>query len=167
MNYAVLLKYTANHLYHIILLHHFVSIRKFQPNDMFPVIKLASEILTEHYNPSLFNYFYETFPEGFLVAEKFHKIVGFILGVKISPETSRILMLAVSENQRRQGIGSVLLNHFLKEIFIQNIKHVELEVRTNNKQAIKFYQNHGFNIVDTISKVYQNGEDAYIMRRVL
>lgn len=134
---------------------------------MFPVIKLASEILTEHYNPSLFNYFYETFPEGFLVAEKLHKIVGFIVGVKISSETSRILMLAVSENQRKKGMGSVLLNHFLKEILIQNIKHVELEVRTNNKQAIKFYRNHGFNIVDTISKFYQNGEDAYIMRRVL
>ena len=134
---------------------------------MFPVIKLASEILTERYNPSLFNYFYETFPSGFWVAEKLHKIVGFIVGVKISSEAARILMLAVAEKQRRQGIGFALLNHFLKEIFTQNIKHVELEVRTSSNQAIKFYQKHGFDIIDTISKFYQNGEDAYIMRRVL
>lgn len=134
---------------------------------MFPVIKLASKTLTERYNPSLFNYFYETFPPGFWVAEKLHKIVGFVIGAKISSETARILMLAVAEKQRRQGIGFALLNHFLKEMFTQNIKHVELEVRTSSNQAIKFYQKHGFDIIDTISKFYQNGEDAYIMRRVL
>ncbi|UCH71422.1 MAG: hypothetical protein JSW62_03215, partial [Thermoplasmatales archaeon] len=58
------------------------TIRKFQPNDMFSTIKLASETLTEHYNPSLFNYFYEIFPNGFIVAEKNRKIIGFIIGVK-------------------------------------------------------------------------------------
>ena len=134
---------------------------------MFSVIKLASETLTERYNPSLFNYFYETFPQGLWVAEKLHKIVGFIVGVKTNPETARILMLSVSEKQRRQGIGSTLLNHFLKEIYTQGTKHVELEVKINNNQAIKFYQKHGFNIIDTIPKFYQNGEDAYIMGRGL
>jgi len=83
---------------------------------MFPVIKLASETLPEQYNPSLFNYFYETFPQGFLVAEQFHKIVGFIVGVKTSTDIARILMLAVSEPQRRQGIGTLLLNQLLKEL---------------------------------------------------
>lgn len=144
-----------------------LTIRKFQPTDMFSVIKLASETLTERYNPSIFNYFYETFHQGLWVAEKLHKTVGFIVGVKTSTETARILMLAVLKQHRRQGIGTELLNHFLKEIFIQNIKHVELEVRTNNKQALKFYQNHGFHIEDIIPKFYQNREDAYLMRRVL
>jgi len=134
---------------------------------MFSVIKLASETLTEHYNPILFNYFYETFPDGFWVAERLHKIIGFIVGVKTTSETARILMLAVTEKQRRQKIGTTLLNNFLKEAFIQNIKHVELEVRTDNKQAIKFYQKHGFEIAEIISKFYQNEDDAYIMRRVI
>jgi len=143
------------------------TVRKFQPNDMFSVIKLASDTLTERYNPSLFNYFYETFPQGFWVAENLHKTVGFIVGGKTSTETARILMLTVSEKQRRQGIGTTLLNNFLKELFFQNIKHVELEVRTNNNLAIKFYQKHGFIIADIVSKFYQNGGDAYLMRRVL
>lgn len=144
-----------------------LTIRNFQPNDMFSVIKLASETLTEHYNPSLFNYFYETFPQGFIVVEKLHKIVGFIVGVKTSTETTRILMLSISEEHRRQGIGSTLLNHFLKEMSIQNMKHIDLEVRTDNKKAIKFYQKNGFNIIEIIPKFYQNGEDAYKMRRVI
>jgi ribosomal-protein-alanine N-acetyltransferase len=134
---------------------------------MFPVIKLVSETLPEQYNPSLFNYFYETFPQGLLVAERLHKIVGFIVGVKTSVEAVRILMLAVSEPQRRKGIGTLLLNQLLKELAIQNIKHVGLEVRTDNRPAISFYQKHGFEKREILSHFYQNGDDAYLMRRVI
>lgn len=134
---------------------------------MFSVIKLASETLTEHYNPSLFNYFYETFPEGFWVAEKLQKIVGFIVGGKTIIDTARILMLAVSEKHRKLGIGSTLLKNFLREMALQNIKHVELEVKTENKQALKFYQKHGFKVEEVISKFYQNGEDAYLMKKTI
>ncbi len=140
------------------------TVRTFQPDDMFPVIKLASETLPECYNPSLFNYFYETFPQGFLVNEKLHKIVGFIVGAKTTPDTARILMLAVAKQHRRYGVGKSLLNQFLKELTLQNIKHIELEVRIDNKQAIKFYQKHGFDITDVLTNFYQNGEDAYLMR---
>jgi len=89
-------------------------IRKFKPTDMFKVIKLSSETLTEQYNPSLFNFFYESYPKGFIVAEKAHRIIGFIIGVKTTHISSRILMLSVSELYRRQNIGSLLLNEFLK-----------------------------------------------------
>ena len=143
------------------------KIRIFQPNDMFPVIKLASETLTERYNPSLFNYFYETFNQGFLVAEKHHKIVGFIVGVKTSSKDARILMIAVSEKQRGKKIGSALLNQFLKEIIIQKIKRVELEVKTSNNVAIEFYRKHRFTIIGIIPKFYQSDEDAYTMRLIL
>jgi len=134
---------------------------------MFSVIKLASEILTENYSPSLFNYFYETFPQGFIVAEKHHKIIGFIVGVPIRSENARILMLSISESQRRQNIGSKLLEQFLKEATLQNIKNIELEVRTDNNKAIKFYQKHGFDITEKLSKFYQNGEDAYTMKKTI
>lgn len=144
-----------------------LKIRLFKPDDMFPAIKLASKTLTEQYNPSLFNYFYETFPQGFIVAEKAHKIVGFIIGVKTISETAKILMLSVSESHRNQNIGSALLTRFLKEILNENVKHVELEVRTDNEKAIKFYEKHGFKITEKIPKFYQNGEDAYTMKRSL
>ena len=54
------------------------TIREFHPTDMFSVIKLASDTLPERYNPSLFTYFYETFPKGFLIAETGLKIIGFL-----------------------------------------------------------------------------------------
>ncbi|KYK34842.1 MAG: hypothetical protein AYK22_04620 [Thermoplasmatales archaeon SG8-52-3] len=140
-----------------------ISVRKFQPTEMFSVIKLASETLTERYNPSIFNYFYETFHEGFIIAEENHKIIGFLIGVKINPEYAKILMLAVSKNHRKQGIGSKLLNQFFKVILFEKIKKIDLEVRIKNKTAIKFYKKHGFTIDKTQNEFYQTGEDAYTM----
>jgi len=134
---------------------------------MFSIIKLSIDTLTERYTPSLFNYFYETFPDGFWVCEKHHKLVGFIIGVKTNSEIARIVMLAVSKDYRRQGVGNILLSNFLREVLIKNIKHVELEVNINNNSAIEFYRKHGFEIIDTLIEFYQNGEDANVMRLIL
>ncbi len=142
-------------------------IRHFNPKDMFYVIKLASETLTEHYNPSLFSYFYEIFPDGFLVVEYNGRIIGFIIGVLTSTNSARILMIGVSSQYRRKGIGSKLIEELLKEFIERNIAYVELEVSTDNKTAISFYHKHGFKIIDHIQHFYQDGRDAYVMRRLL
>ena len=134
---------------------------------MFSVIKIAFTTLPEQYNPSIFNHFYESFPQGFLVAEQHHKLIGFITGLKISETTAKILMLAVLKHHRKKGIGSALLTQFLKELYFQHIIQVDLEVRTTNTTALEFYKKHGFLIIDTIPRFYQNGEDAYIMRKTL
>ncbi len=144
-----------------------LTIRRIQPQDIFSVIKIAHESLPERYQPNIFNTFYESFPQGFLIALKHHKIVGFLIGVKTHDSIAKILMLSVNENHRKQGIGSALLINFLQEMLLQNIRLVNLEVRTNNKIAITFYKKHGFDIQETITGFYQNGEDAHSMRQVL
>ena len=134
---------------------------------MFSVIKLASETLTERYNPSIFNYFFETFSDGFIVAEKKPKIIGFLIGVKINLEYAKILMLAVSKFYRKKNIGTKLLNQFLEVSSIENLNRIELEVRTKNNIAIKFYQKHGFKIKEKQNEFYQSGEDAYTMIKII
>ena len=130
---------------------------------MFSVIKLASETLTEQYSPSLFNFFYESYPKGFIVAEKEHKIIGFIIGVKTTIYTSRILMLSVSKKYRRQKIGSSLLIEFLKVMLNEKVKCIELEVRTDNQKAKNFYIRYGFKIKGKIEDFYQDSKSAYTM----
>ena len=152
--------YTLQNFYNYVL-----TIRKFQPDDMFSIIKIAHETLTERYNPTFFNYFYETFPEGFWIAEKHHKPIAFIAGTITDQETAKILMISVKREHRKQNIGRNLLKQFLKETNLRNIKQIELEVRTDNKEAIAFYKKHGFDIIRTIPKFYQNGEDAYLMKK--
>lgn len=132
---------------------------------MFSVIKLASESLTEKYSPNIFNYFHETFPEGFIIAEKYHKIIGFILGVPLDDKTTKILMIVVSNEHRRQGIGTKLLQRFIKKISLTNIQNIELEVRIDNTNAIKFYRKNNFQVTDQLSHFYQDGQSAYIMKK--
>ena len=134
---------------------------------MFAVIKLASKTLPEQYNPSLFNYFYETFPKGFIVAEFGKKIIGFIVGLPINSKTAKILMLSVSEDHRKKQIGSKLLNQLLMLLKKKKIENIELEVRTINRKAIKFYEKHGFKIIEKLTDFYQNGEAGYMMRKII
>ena len=140
-------------------------LRRFKPEDMLSVIRLASETLTERYNPSLFSYFYEVFPDGFLVGEYNGRIIGSIREGLISTYSGRILMIGVSSAYRRKGFGSKLMERLLKEFLIRNIPYVELEVSIDNISAISFYNKHGFEIVDRIKHFYQDGRDAYVMRR--
>ena len=144
-----------------------LKIRRVHPDDIFPVINLAFETLPERYNPTIFNQFFESFPEGFLIALDSHTFIGFLIGVKTAPSTARILMLAVEETHRRQGIGSALLQQFLREITTHDVTRVDLEVRTSNHPALAFYQARGFILQGILPHFYQNGEDAYSLRKEL
>ena len=146
---------------------HEFMIRKFQATDMFSTIRIASETLTEQYSPNLFNYFYETFPELFLVAEKHHKTIGFITGIQLTNEIARIVMLSILPSYQRQHIATELFNELLLTLIEKNVKQISLEVKTDNKKAISFYKKHDFTIIDTIEKFYQNGENAFMMTRLL
>jgi ribosomal protein S18 acetylase RimI-like enzyme len=144
-----------------------LEIRQVQADDIFSVITIAYDMLPERYNPAIFNQFYEAFPEGFLVAELHHALLGFLVGTRIDRNHARILMLAVKPPYQRQQIGSKLLLRFLKDMRTCGMTMVELEVRTNNHVAIEFYRRHGFSIQETLAHFYQNGDAAYQMRRDL
>ena len=144
-----------------------LEIRQVQPDDIFSVVSIAYDMLPERYNPAIFNQFYEAFPEGFLVAEIHHALLGFLVGIRIDRHQARILMLAVKKPHQRHQIGSKMLIRFLNDMRTYGITTVELEVRTTNHIAIDFYRKHGFTIQETLAHFYQNGDAAYQMRRDL
>jgi ribosomal-protein-alanine N-acetyltransferase len=144
-----------------------LELRQVQPDDIFSVITIAYDMLPERYNPAIFNQFYEAFPEGFLVAELHHAVIGFLVGTRMDAHRARILMLAVKTQHQRRQIGSQLLLRFLNDMRTYGITIVELEVRTTNRIAIDFYRKYGFEIQETLSHFYQNGDAAYQMRRDL
>jgi len=131
---------------------------------MFQVIELASSLLTEHYDPTLFTYFYEAYPCGMLVCEHSHHIIGFAIGLPYTEHIGRIVMIAVHPSHQRRRIGSTLLKELLKEFRDKQLSIIELEVKTTNQQAIFFYKKHHFEIIELFPHFYQNGEDAYLMR---
>lgn len=144
-----------------------VIIRRFKKDDFFPVMKLIYNLFPERYDPHLIINLFETFPEGFLVAEENNRVVGFILGVKPSKDAARILLLGVDKGERKKGVGSCLLNQFINAMIVKGSKRIELEVRVSNREAVRFYKKHGFHTVRTLPSFYRTGEDAYLMMRWL
>lgn len=139
-------------------------LQQFKPEDMFNVLKLASNVLSEHYNPTLFSYFYESCPWGFWTAHAHQKLAGFIIGIPFSDDYAKILMIGVLPSLQKKGLGSMLLQQLLTELTTRNISTIELDVAVNNNKAICFYQKHNFYIVERLPCFYQNGEDAFVMR---
>ncbi len=143
-----------------------LKIREVQSEDIYSILKLAYETLPERYNPLIFNHFYEYFRNSFLVAEKNHKIIGFLIGI-ITNNFAKILMISINVDYRKQGVATILLNKFFEQMISKNINIIELETRVDNTAAISFYKKHGFKEIEKIKNFYQNGEDAILLKKKL
>ena len=106
-----------------------------------------------------------------MLADKNQKIYGYyknniILGfihLTISFDEADIVDINIQKDFRNQGLGSSMINYAL---CTNNLKKLNLEVRENNINAIKFYEKLGFVKVRTIKNYYGN-ENAFFMIKVL
>lgn len=131
------------------------------------IAKLANSILQEDYKLSMFTNVYESWPDGFLLAEADGQYLGTLISIISEPKTARILVLVVNDSYRRQGIASKLLNIFVQKAVLIGISRLTLEVRMSNKAAITFYEQRRFKIVSTIPVYYKDGEGAFVMERTI
>ncbi|HYA32523.1 MAG TPA: ribosomal protein S18-alanine N-acetyltransferase [Candidatus Bathyarchaeia archaeon] len=141
-------------------------IRKFRPSDFEQVIAIEKEAFGE-YNPILFMAAYETFADGFLVAEHDGRVVGFLTTVAVSLFDVKILSIAVDKRCQNKGFASMLLKALFQVLRAKGIPRLLLEVRLSNIRAQRLYVSLGFNLVKVITAYYQDGEDAYLMEKRL
>jgi ribosomal-protein-alanine N-acetyltransferase len=141
-------------------------IRRFEPSDFERVIAIEKEAFDE-YNPILFMAAYESFPEGFLVAEEDGYVVGFITAVSISHLEVKVLSIAVDKACQNRGFASMLLKSLFELLRTKAILRLLLEVRLSNVHAQRLYLSLGFSRVKKIYAYYQDGEDAYLMEKLL
>ena len=82
---------------------------------------------------------------------------GFSLIRSVADE-SELLLIAVSPDRRRQGVGRGLLNHFLDQARSEGITRAHLEVRNGNP-AIHMYRHAGFEPIGR-RRNYYRGDDG-------
>jgi len=89
----------------------------------------------------------------------------------LAGDTADILNIGIDPDFKRQGYGTALLNHLIKELRKRHIGEILLEVRAGNKSAIQFYKRQGFeeisvrkNYYTKNSKNQSHREDGIIMR---
>ncbi len=144
-----------------------IKVRKIRYDEIPRIIKIAYETLTENYSVEIFYSIYNSWPDGFIVAEYRGEVVGFIASSKQSLYEARILMFSVVNELQNKGIGTILLKKFEEICRLMGIRTIRLEVRISNKNAILFYEKNGFIIINMINNYYSNGESAYIMWKML
>jgi len=151
--------------------------RVFEEKDLAEVMRINWSCLPENYNSSFFLGIYRNFPRTFIVATVDEKVVGYIMcrmEVGFSDirrfrvgRRGHIISLAVLPESRKQGIAYALLSEALRNILEYGAGECYLEVRASNKIAINLYQKFGFEIVRTVMAYYRDGEDAYVMSKLL
>ena len=70
-------------------------------------------------------------------------LIGYI-GVWQSFEEADITNVAVTLEERRKGVGYLLLERAIEEALYRGITALTLEVRESNQAAIRLYQRFGF-----------------------
>lgn len=156
-----------------------IKIRQFQEEDLDSVMEINLKCLPENYPDYFFKQLYYEFPKSFFVAEdkKEKKIVGYTMfrrekgisnfGLKWTKK-GHLVSIAVLNGYRRQKIGNFLLEAGLKSMKEDyEVKEAILEVRVSNVGAIEMYKNLDFKVAKTISHYYKDGENAYLMAKVL
>lgn len=75
--------------------------------------------------------------------------------------------VAVDPSRRRQGLGTLLMDHVHRFAAAHGLARVLLEVRPSNLDAQRLYQGLGYRQVGVRRGYYQNNEDALVLVRDL
>ena len=148
-------------------------LRRSELGDIIPVIEINLKTLPEHYSDYFYESLLEELPEAFIVAEISGKIVGYIM-CKMEHGFSNfkklgfvkkghVVSVAVIDEYRGKGVGSVLVNEAIKGVKIRQCSELYLEVRCSNNDAVRLYEKLGFSIIQRLKAYYRDGEDAYVM----
>ncbi len=150
-------------------------IRPFRPEDLEEVERINRVFLPENYPSYFFIENYRRFPNSFLVAESEDgKVVGYVMcrveSYYVRDQTillGHVLSIAVSKKHRRKGIGKALMGEAERGLKGYGADAVYLEVRVSNEPAIKLYDDLGYKKLGIIPSYYADGEDAYLMYKML
>jgi len=148
-------------------------LRRCELGDIIPVMEINLRTLPEHYSDYFYESLLEELPEAFIVAELSGKIIGYIM-CKMEHGFSNfkklgfvkkghVVSIAVIDNHRRKGFGSILVDEAIKGVKIRQCSELYLEVRCSNNDAVRLYEKLGFSIIHRLKAYYRDGEDAYVM----
>lgn len=128
---------------------------------------LAQECFTEAWSEEGFRSDVDNSYAIPLAALRGEELVGFLCGFLIYGEGT-IRLLAVKPQYRCSGIASAMLQALLEEGQKQRAEYFTLEVRESNRDAIRFYEGHGFEPAGRRRDFYtQPREDALLYTRRL
>lgn len=98
------------------------------------------------------------------VAKNDDKVLGFVL-IEETPYDFDILEIVVDQELRGRGIGTMLMKKVFDYAKFTHKEKATLEVASDNKNAIIFYEKFGFSQISIRKNYYKNGNDALIFQK--
>lgn len=118
------------------------------------------------YSRGMFRELHERCGRLFFTARRGRGIAGYIVACA-EAEEAEVVSIAVDPAARGSGAGKALMRRLLDELAATGATRVSLMVRTDNLPAIRFYRGFGFRRMRVETRYYEDGTDAYLMRRLL
>ena len=143
-----------------------VQIRKFRAGDLQRVLALERVTFPEGpYTKAMFRELYRDCGGLFLVAVRLRRIVGYMVTC-VDKAQAEIVSIGVDPACQKMGIGTQLMEHTLAALEKRGIRRMELMVRTTNKGGARFYRRFRFRSAGRIDGYYEDGGDAFHMKRI-
>ena len=102
-----------------------------------------------------------------------NETVGFIVG-RIVPGgiieaeiDSEIYNVAIVESEQKKGRGQRLFDAFVVKCREIGVGNIWLEVRASNQKAIRFYEQNGFERVQSRNNFYENPREHALLMKLL
>lgn len=94
-------------------------------------------------------------------------VIGWCCGLLIGAE-AELLRIAVSQSERRRGVGAALLSKFAGECRERRVTSIFLEVAETNMPARRLYEKFSYSEVGRRKGYYsQPVDDALVMKKTL
>jgi ribosomal-protein-alanine N-acetyltransferase len=145
-----------------------LTLRSYEPHDFAALHKLDQACFPPgiSYSKTTLRYFLKLSSADCVVAAEGTQIAGFVLSEE-NPPLAHIITLDVEEKQRRNGVGTALLQQLESNLAARGVRSVLLETAIDNEAAVAFWQRHGYRIEATLRRYYLGRLDAYEMRKLL
>lgn len=147
-------------------------IRPVEASHIADLIRIADETNLNTWSAQ--NYLDELqIPESlmFRLESETNETVGFIVGRLVQGGTVEVELdveiynIAIIDSEQNKGLGQRLFDAFTDKCRSLDVKHMWLEVRASNQKAIKFYEQNGFEQVQSRNNFYDNPrEHALLMK---
>ncbi len=135
-------------------------------DDLDQIIVIEKASFPDPYPRIVFAWFKLRVGEGFIVARKDGRVVGYLIS-EVRRGRGHIVSMAVSTDCRRMGTGEAMARRSIERL-AGRVKQVYLEVRPSNEAAILLYHKLSFEETSKVRKrYYPDGEDAIEMARAV
>lgn len=139
--------------------------RDFRLTDIPELMTIAKNSMPFPWRESVFKECANPGYHGFVLQHSLpqkNKIIGFAIARK-QIDDCELMNICVDRTFQNKGFGKQLLNKIIDWAKSESLKHIFLEVRRSNQQAIRFYEQMGFTKMGERKNYYpseQGREDA-------